>query len=99
MPAVDDGAAPPATILGWSAVSGNLMEMVVAVPGIPSLYHPEGRLDLASGTWANVAHSIDGNDPFVVTNLGYSAASGDNRMIYVKAEDGKGFFNIIGTPQ
>jgi len=95
------GANDPATIVDWSSLSGNVMEMVVYVPGSPGNYHPESVADLVSGTWTNVPHSINGSNPFIQTNLDYSAvaSNGTDRVIYVKAEDSTGFFNIIGEPQ
>ena len=92
------GANDPASIVDWSSISGNVMEMVVYVPGTLSNYHPETAGDLTSGTWINVPHSIDGSNPFVQTNFDYSAvaSNGTDRVIYVKAEDGEGFFKVIG---
>ena len=86
----------PATIIGWSSVSSNVMELVVHAPNIPNRYHPEVSSDLVVGGWTNVPHSTNGLAPFVVTNLAYSAESGTNRVIYVQAETDAGFFEIIG---
>ena len=93
---VPDPSTPitPATIVGWSAVSNNVMKMVVDAPDAAENYYPKTAIDLGAGTWTNVAHSIDGFDPFVVTNLAYSAAEGTNEVIYVQANDTKGFFGI-----
>jgi len=92
------GETTPATIVSWSSIPGNVMEMVVNIPGTPSNYYPKSSADLAIGTWANVAHSVDGNEPFVITNLDYSVAdaSGTNRVIYVQSGDSTGFFSIVG---
>ena len=95
------GAHPmlPATILSWTAVSNGVMKMVVDAPGITSLYRPKATTDLLAGTWANVPHSDDGVNPFVVTNLGYSTtdATGTNEVIYVNATEATKFFGIGGS--
>jgi len=83
-------------IVGWSFVSEDTIEMVVDLPGNPSLYHPESTTNLVSDSWASVAHSVDGSDPFTVTNFGYSAlgTNGTDRIIYVKAEGRQAFFTV-----
>ncbi|MCF7818026.1 MAG: hypothetical protein K9M54_09100 [Kiritimatiellales bacterium] len=86
----------PASIVGWSVVSSNLMRMVVDAPSTASNYYPKSTANLASGTWAGVAHSDDGLNPFVVTNLDYAGAEGTNKVIFVQATNAAGFFGIGG---
>lgn len=85
-----------AVIAGLSSVSGDVLEMTVYVPGALNSYHPEYSETLLSGSWSNVSHSIDGNEPFVVTNFEYSTevSNGVERVIYVKAAGEQGFFNV-----
>ena len=94
------GANPmvPATILGWTAVSNGVMEMVVDAPGFAALYHPEAIADLVVGSWTNVPHSATAGGPYVVTNLSYSStdATGTNEVIYLQTPADKEFFNIVG---
>ncbi|MCF7816376.1 MAG: hypothetical protein K9M54_00710 [Kiritimatiellales bacterium] len=91
---VPPGPITPATIVGWSVFSTNVMRMVVDAPDSATNYYPKTISDLVNGTWTNVAHSIDGSDPFIVTNLSYSTADGSNEVIYVQADSAAGFFGI-----
>ena len=91
---VFSGVASPATIVGWSTFSNNVMQMVVDAPGVASLYYPKTTEDLVFGTWTNVPHSKDGLNPFVITNLAYSTAMGTNEVIYVQATNAAAFFGI-----
>lgn len=86
----------PAYITGWSLASGDILKMTVYIPGEVGSYHPESATDLLSGSWSAVPHSIDGNEPFVSTNMEYSSAAsnGTDRVIYLKTDGAKGFFNI-----
>ena len=86
----------PANIVGWSAVSSNLMRMVVDAQSAASNYYPKSTADLVAGTWADIAHSDDGVNAFVVTNLVYATAEGTNKVIYVEANAAAGFFGIGG---
>ncbi len=91
------GPARPATILSVSAVSGDVLRMVVDAPGAGHSYYPKSTPDLIIGTWAGVGHSTNGSDPFVVTNLDYVSeydATGTNKVIYVQATNAAGFFGI-----
>lgn len=94
------GANPlvPATILSWTAVSNDVMKMVVDAPGSAALYHPEAIMDLSTGTWINVPHSATAGGTYVVTNLSYSStdATGTNEVIYIQTTEAKKFFNIVG---
>ena len=92
--AAPPGPITPATIVGWSAFSTNVMRMVVDAPDLATNYYPQTTTDLVNGTWSNVAHSIDGSDPFIVTNLSYSTAEGANEVIYVHADNAVAFFGI-----
>jgi len=82
-----------ATIVSLKPYVSGVLEMVVDAP-TPSLSHPKIIDDLAAGSWTNVGHSIDGNAPFVVTNLDYSTDSGSNKVIYLEAGEAAGFFKI-----
>jgi hypothetical protein len=86
----------PAYITGWSPVSGDIVKMTVYIPGETGSYRPESATNLMSGSWSVVPHSIDGNEPFVATNMDYSAAAsnGTDRVIYLKADGSQGFFNV-----
>lgn len=84
------------SIVSSSMVSGNVMKLVVDAPSDASRYWPEGVSDLVSGSWATVAHSDDGVNAFVVTNLAYSTAEGSNEVIYVQAVNPAGFFKVVG---
>ena len=89
----------PATIVGWSSFSSNVMEMRVDAPGAPERYNPSASTNLVAGSWTNVAHSTNGfPGTFVETNLAYSAtdATGTNEVIYVKADVDAEFFRING---
>ena len=87
-------AADNPTIIGWS-ISNNVMRMVVDAPGSVDRFHPEATTNLMSGVWGGVAHSDDGVNPFVVTNLTYSTAEGTNEVIYVNATNNAAeFFKI-----
>ncbi|MGD7651626.1 MAG: hypothetical protein ACQCXQ_00325, partial [Verrucomicrobiales bacterium] len=65
------GPVEPATIVGIEAVSNGLMALTIDA-SVPSLTYPKHSTDLAGGVWESVAHSSDGTQGFVVTNLGYS---------------------------
>jgi len=82
-----------ATIMGLEPVTGNLLKMVVNAP-TPAFSRLFGKDALVYGSWTNIAQSIDGNDPFVVTNMEYSAVSGSDRVIYVKANEATRFFKV-----
>ncbi len=84
------------SIVGSSLVPGNAIKIVVDAPSAAGRYWPEGKLDLVSGSWTNIAHSDDGVNAFVVTNLDYSTAEGTNKVIYVEASAAKEFFRING---
>ena len=84
----------PATIVSWTSISNNVMQMVVDAPSSASSYSPKTTTDLVNGIWTNVPHSKDGLDPFVITNLAYSTAIGTNEVIYVQATNAAAFFGI-----
>lgn len=84
----------PATIVAITSVSSSLMKMVVNAPDAPALYYPLAKTDLVNSGWSMVAHSDDGVNPFVVTNLSYSTVEGTNEVIYVQASDAAKFFGI-----
>ena len=75
------------------------MKMVVNIPGSPTDYNPQATTDLISIPWGSVAHSDDGVNAFVVTNMDYSTidASGTNKVIYMQSNDAQKFFNIGGN--
>jgi fibronectin-binding autotransporter adhesin len=87
------GAGTP-VIAGTEAL-GNTLKLVVDVQGngLADLA-PLGRDDLLSGAWANIPHSDDGINTFMVTNLTYSTVEGTNVVIYVQTTNPAGFFGI-----
>ena len=97
--AIDPAVVPLPTnatvsIVSISSVSSNVMELVVSSDN-PFISYPKSKTDLTLGlTWDPVAHSTNGLPPFVVTNLSYSAASGTNYVIYVKADEPAEFFDF-----
>ena len=91
---INNGVLNPASIVGWSVFSSNVMEMVVSTPDLAMDYYPKTTTDLVSGTWVGAAHSKDGSDPFTITNLAYSSTDGSNEVIYVKSDDAAAFFGI-----
>lgn len=87
------------TIVSWSQISSNVMKMVIDAPSSMDRYSLQSKADLVVGPWGSVAHSDDGVNPFVVTNLSYSTtdATGTNEVIYLQSTDAQKFFNIIGN--
>lgn len=84
----------PATIVAFTSVSANVLKMVVNAPDASELYSPLATMDLVNGGWGAVAHSDDGVNPFVVTNLSYSTVEGTNEVIYVQASDAHKFYGV-----
>lgn len=82
-------------VIAGTEATGNMLKLVVDVQGngLADLA-PLGRDDLLSGAWANVPHSDDGINPFMVTNLTYSTVEGTNVAIYVQTTNSAGFFGI-----
>ena len=96
-------ASPPPviSIVNWSFVSNDLIQVEVDLPGNPALFHPETTTNLTAVPWGNAAHSSDGGNPFLVTNLSYSSlgTNGTNRVFFVKAEGNSAFFSVkAGAP-
>ena len=90
-------AAPGAAVVaGLKPYAGNVWEVAVRIanPWLIDSYFPVSSENLVTGSWTNIAHSIDGNAPFIVTNLSYSTDSGSNNVIYVEADDAVRFFRI-----
>ncbi len=83
-------------ILSWSVYSNGVMKMVVNAPSTASRYSVQATTDLAIDPFSAVAHSDNGVNPFVVTNLAYSTVQGTNEVIYVQSADSEKFFKIIG---
>ena len=88
----------PATILGISSTNGAI-RIVIDAPGFGKAYWPKAAPDLISGSWAGVAHSVDGAPPWYVTNLSYVTEyeAGTNEVIYLQASDAMKFFGIGDT--
>ena len=89
----------PSTILGISSTNG-VMKIVIDAPGFGHAYWPKATADLVAGSWAGVAHSLDGAPPWYVTNLSYVVEydeSGTNEVIYVQSSDAVKFFGIGDT--
>ncbi len=89
------GGVESASILGIGVVLNNLVELTIDAP-VPSRIYPKHCVDLVGGVWENVAHSSDGINDFVVTNLSYSTLSGSNAVIYVLAGNEAEFFGMAG---
>jgi len=89
---------PPETastaILSITPVSDSVMELVVSSDYAPISYPKAATVLTTHTAWVGIGHSADGNEPFVVTNLNHSTASGDNFVIYVKADEMTQFFKI-----
>lgn len=83
-------------ILDWSVYSNGVMRMVVNAPSTANRYSVQATTDLAILPFSNVAHSDNGVNPFVATNLAYSTAEGTNKVIYVETAGSAKFFKIIG---
>ena len=83
-------------IISSELVSSNIVKIVVDTPSAVDRYWPEGVSDLVTGSWTNVAHSDDGANDFVITNLAYSTEEGTNKVIYVEADVAAEFFKIMG---
>ncbi len=96
IPGPTSGGDPvlPATIIGWSMGSNNLMRMVIDAQSAASNYYPKASTNLMSGLWNEVAHSDDGVNAFAVTNLDYAGVEGTNKVIYLQADETKKFFGI-----
>ncbi len=86
----------PPPVIGVEAVSANLFKLVIDMNQSSELgkYSPVIRDTLPGGSWAGVAHSDDGINSFVETNLTYSTTDGSNCVIYVQSTDSVGFFGL-----
>ena len=86
----------PATILSITPVGGDVMKIVVDAPSAGKNYWPQACQNLIAGSWEGVAHSVDGSDPWHVTNLTYVTEfeSTTNEVIYVQATNAASFFGI-----
>ncbi|QHI68531.1 hypothetical protein [Tichowtungia aerotolerans] len=91
--------APPqaAAIVSCSSVSGDVMRLVVDAPDAASRYTLFCASNLTANAWETIGHSVDGSEPFVVSNLSYVTEfeSATNEVIYVKTIEPEGFFRII----
>lgn len=83
-------------IVSFANVSGQL-RLVVNGPSSSEKYTVRAKNSLVSGSWVPVAHSDDGLNPFVVTNLSYSGAEGTNEVIYLEATASEKFFRVEGN--
>jgi len=96
---LEGGTTPndPATILSITPVGGDVMKIVVNVPGVSGKYWPQTTENLIISSWIGVAHSVDGSAPWYETNLSYVTEfeSGTNEVIYVQATETEKFFKII----
>ena len=86
----------PATILSITPAGGDVMKIVIDAPSAAKNYWPQAKSNLIIGSWDGVAHSVDGSDPWLVTNLTYVTEfeSTTNEVIYVQASDAQKFFGI-----
>jgi len=90
------------TILSCSPAASNAVKMVVNAPSSLDRYYLKSTTDLPSGPvfWKRVAHSDDGVNDFVTTNLSYSTvdvATGTQSVIYAQANHSSEFLNIFGN--
>ncbi len=95
---VPDVANSNSLIKSFAPWFDGVMKMVVSC-AVPENNYPTSTLDLQTGSWERVAHSDNGTNPFVVTNLDYSTmdASGTKEVIYVQSSDARKFFRIGGA--
>ena len=89
---------PPATataeILSIEPFSDTIMKLVVSADH-PALCYPKSAAALTMNTtWGGIAHSANGVDGFITTNLDYSTASGIDFAIYIEAGQDKNFIKI-----
>ncbi|MCK4564246.1 MAG: hypothetical protein KAU94_06210, partial [Verrucomicrobia bacterium] len=93
---VENAIGAPATILSLSPGPAGTLRLVIDAPGAQASYWPKARTSLILGDWEGVAHSVDGSDPWQVTNLTYVTEfeSGTNEVIYVQASDAAKFFGV-----
>jgi hypothetical protein len=83
----------PANIVSVSPFGENALELVVSTAQ-PELSYPQCISNLVGGVWADIEHSVDGNEPFVLTNLSYSSSLGSDKVIYVKSDEAARFFRV-----
>ncbi len=81
-------------IVDLVAVSADQLKLLISLPNDPSQYSLVGRDSLTDGDWVPVAHSDDGLNAYLATNLSYSAAEGTNVAVYVSATNSVGFYGI-----
>ena len=93
---VDGGAPGPVIrIEGMAMLAIDVLKLEVSGANPLASYCPASTLDLVGGTWERIAHSDDGVNPFIVTNLTYSATDGTNRFIYMQQSTNRtGFIRI-----
>lgn len=96
IPKITSGEDPiiPAGIVGWSLESGSLMRMVIDAQSAANNYQPKSTTNLVSGIWENIAHSDNGMNAFVVTNLDYAGTEGTNKVIFLQTDESVRFFKI-----
>ncbi|QHI69428.1 LamG-like jellyroll fold domain-containing protein [Tichowtungia aerotolerans] len=82
-----------ASISSLASVSGDLIRLTVSTDS-PVDFYPKSTTNLATAVWTGVAHSDDGLNPFVVTNLSYSTQAGADRVIYLEADSAVRFFGL-----
>jgi len=96
---VDGGASGPVIrIEGMAMLASDVLKLEVSGASPLASYCPASTLDLVEGTWERIPHSDDGVNPFIVTNLTYSATDGTNRFIYMQQSTNRtGFIRIQGV--
>ncbi|QHI70160.1 hypothetical protein [Tichowtungia aerotolerans] len=82
------------SIVSLDSVS-NVVRMIFYASS-PSDTYPLVSTNLTTGKWETVAHSDDGVNAFIITNLSYSSLSGSNRVIFLQADAETKFFGIGG---
>jgi len=91
---VEETYVPDPVIVSLQPFGSNVVEMVFRCP-YPSTSYPLMSTNLVDGSWMPVGHSASSAGPFgTITNLGCSAASGSNRVIYLEATGSSAFFGI-----
>lgn len=85
---------PPASFMGIERAIGGKIKLTIGTAGDLSAYTLMGCTNLVDGNWLAVAHSDDGENPFVETNLTYSTAEGSNAVIYVESSKDNEFFSL-----
>ncbi len=96
---VTDQTAPPepdpeAAFVSLEPVLGNQIKLTIDVVGSLTNFTLLSKTSLDESAWSAVAHSDDGVNAFLTTNLNYSSSDGTNVIIYVEAGDTQKFYGL-----